>query len=228
MTTLHKILQRQINKHFGTLENTPLELLPFLKVISETYDHDEKDRKMLERSIGISSAEMKELNTRLAQEVKEVKEAEKKLVNVNRLYAFISHINQTIVHVTDMQTLFNEACQIAITHGKFELAWIGILDESNRTLSLVAQNNTPTSDLEIFRSMKYKYADDGPMAHLLIQDKFYAINNYAEEPEQSFWYQYAHARGFQSSIILPIKKSGKTQYIFSLFSKKQTSSITRR
>ena len=37
-------------------------------------------------------------------------EAEQKLIKANRLYLFISQINQMIVRTTDEQTLFKEAC----------------------------------------------------------------------------------------------------------------------
>lgn len=69
---LNKLLRRQLVKFFGdNAEKVSAELKDFLKVVSESYDHYEKDRRMLERSIEISSAEMMELNNRLRQEVEE-------------------------------------------------------------------------------------------------------------------------------------------------------------
>jgi PAS domain S-box-containing protein len=57
----NKLLQRQLQKHFG--EQLPPGLLSeFLHAISSCYDHYEQDRVMLERSIEISSEEMIELN----------------------------------------------------------------------------------------------------------------------------------------------------------------------
>ncbi|HEY4151136.1 MAG TPA: hypothetical protein VGM41_19495, partial [Chitinophagaceae bacterium] len=44
---------------------------------------------------------------------------DEKIVKDNRLYSFISHINQMIVRVTDETTLFKEACRIAVDVGKF-------------------------------------------------------------------------------------------------------------
>ncbi|MBS1778246.1 MAG: PAS domain S-box protein [Bacteroidetes bacterium] len=68
----NKLLRRQLVKLFGdNAEKVSAELKDFLKVVSESYDHYEKDRRMLERSIEISSKEMIELNNRLKQEVEE-------------------------------------------------------------------------------------------------------------------------------------------------------------
>jgi len=56
------------------------------------------------------------------------KDAEEKLNKINRLYAFISEINQCIVHLQDEHDLFRNACRIAIEFGKFKMAWIGMFD----------------------------------------------------------------------------------------------------
>ena len=56
------------------------------------------------------------------------KEAEAKVVRLNRVYSVLSGINTTIVRVHDRNELFAEACRIAVEHGKFRMAWIGLLD----------------------------------------------------------------------------------------------------
>lgn len=58
---LNKLLQRQVQKYFGSA-GVPEVLLPFLESINASYEHFEQDRLMLECSIEISSAEMFELN----------------------------------------------------------------------------------------------------------------------------------------------------------------------
>ena len=56
----NKLLQRQLQKHFG--DSIPENLVAFLEVVKASYEHYEQDRTMLERSIEISSEEMIELN----------------------------------------------------------------------------------------------------------------------------------------------------------------------
>ncbi len=58
---MHKLLQRQVQKHFKDLP-IPECLIGLLEVISSSYEHYNQDRLMLERSIEISSLEMMELN----------------------------------------------------------------------------------------------------------------------------------------------------------------------
>ncbi len=67
---MNKLLVRQIKKYLrdsGSKEN----IQELFKAISESYDHYEKDRKMLERSIELTSSEMIELNNKLRKETEE-------------------------------------------------------------------------------------------------------------------------------------------------------------
>lgn len=67
---LNKLLQRQVQKYLGDPETIPGELAALLKAVSDSYDHFEKDRKMLERSIDLSSQEMITLNEQLKKDIR--------------------------------------------------------------------------------------------------------------------------------------------------------------
>ncbi|MCD6065682.1 MAG: kinE 2 [Bacteroidetes bacterium] len=76
---LNKLLVRQIQKHFGGLENVSPDMHDFLLAVTEAYDHYEKDHSMLERSIDLSSGEMIELNKELREETKKLRAAHHEL-----------------------------------------------------------------------------------------------------------------------------------------------------
>jgi signal transduction histidine kinase len=78
----NKLLNRQLHKHLGELNEIPENYIGVLRVISESYDHYEKDRKMLERSIDLSSNEMIDLNSKLKKEADELKKAHFELKTV--------------------------------------------------------------------------------------------------------------------------------------------------
>lgn len=64
---------------------------------------------------------------------------QEQLGELNRLYSVLSAINRIIVRVQDRHRLLEEACQIAVTPGRFRLAWIGLLDEERGMFNPVAQ-----------------------------------------------------------------------------------------
>lgn len=68
---MNKLLQRQIAKYNGSTDELPDSVMKFLQTVSDSYDHYEKDRRLLERSIELSSMELKELNGKLKKETEE-------------------------------------------------------------------------------------------------------------------------------------------------------------
>jgi PAS domain S-box-containing protein len=151
----------------------------------------------------------------ISYDITERKETEEKINKVNRLYSFISHINKTISHVNNEQTLFDEACKIAVEQGKFEMAWIGMADTAQRKIKLVAGCGISASDIELLADKTYDI--DGPTEKVLKSGEYYAVNNIQDEKKLS-WKKYARERGFNSSISLAIKKSGKVIGTFDVYS----------
>lgn len=68
---MNKLLERQIAKHQVDPEGLSPELRSLLETIDHSYNHFEKDRVLLERSIDISSRELQEINASLKRENEE-------------------------------------------------------------------------------------------------------------------------------------------------------------
>ena len=69
---MNKLLSRQFKKYLGQAKAFPPGFDQFIAAISESYDHFERDRKIIERSIEISSNEMIGLNIELRKEKEEL------------------------------------------------------------------------------------------------------------------------------------------------------------
>jgi diguanylate cyclase (GGDEF)-like protein/PAS domain S-box-containing protein len=72
------------------------------------------------------------------QDVSVQKRAEERIRRLNRVHGVLSGINTLIVRVRDRQELFNEACSIAIRHGGFRMAWLGLVDPAGLRVEAVA------------------------------------------------------------------------------------------
>ncbi len=74
---MNKLLQRQIERFLvGRVEETPRELAPLLRAIDEAYEGFDADRRLIERSLDISSEELSEINRRLRREISERRQME--------------------------------------------------------------------------------------------------------------------------------------------------------
>lgn len=72
---MHRILERQISRSIGTLPaDTPHPWLDLLQAVSNAYAHADDDRRLLTRSIELSSREFSELNERLRLEKETVEQ----------------------------------------------------------------------------------------------------------------------------------------------------------
>lgn len=141
--------------------------------------------------------------------------AEEKLVYENRLYGFISQINQAILHVKDENALFTEACRVAVDKGGFSFAWIGMTNNFNREIALDASWGTTETDKAFFTD--YIYEPEGPIAKVIGGMEYYAIAEIHKNASQDF-INYAIHRGFKSAICLALKKSGNIIGTFSMYS----------
>ena len=52
------------------------------------------------------------------------RQTEHRLRRKNRMYDFLSHVNQAIVRSEDEQALLTRVCQVAVDHGQFRKAWV--------------------------------------------------------------------------------------------------------
>lgn len=67
--------------------------------------------------------------------ITESKKAEDEINRLNRLYQFISRINESMLKLDSKEEILAEACNIAVDVGKFQMAWFGTYDEQNDKIS---------------------------------------------------------------------------------------------
>jgi len=101
---LNKFILRQINKYIGDPADLPQNYQDLFNVLSDMYEHYEKDRNMLERSIELSSQEMVDLNCRLGKETSELKKAHHELKtlfeNLENVIFSVDMVNNKVLQIS--------------------------------------------------------------------------------------------------------------------------------
>lgn len=153
------------------------------------------------------------------EDITERKKAEAEVSRANRLYAFISQINQMVVRAQKQDMIFSESCRIAIEHGKFRMAWFGLVDEEEQTVKPFAWNGFEEGYLS--RMEKISTANipggRGPTGKATREGKTFFCNDIANDPCMAPWREDALLRGYRASISLPIKVFGKVIGTFNLY-----------
>lgn len=149
------------------------------------------------------------------------KRAEDLILKKNRLYQFISSINQMIVRADSEDLIFKEACDIAIQVGKFSMAWIGRLDEMTGAIAPVSYAG---EDLSHFVSLApntslREMQDDAnsPTIKAIKEARHIICNDLVAQVDQTPWKEVSRQFGFRSSIALPLFRDGKVFGVFSLY-----------
>jgi len=143
-------------------------------------------------------------------DVTERRRAEARILRLNRLYATLSQINQTIVHVRDRASLFEQICRVAVEHGQFRLAWIGLLDEAAGQL-------VPTvfagEELGYLTNLRITYRDEqqgrGPTGTAIREGRCIICQDIATDPRMQPWRDAALQRGYRSTASVPIRQDGR-------------------
>jgi len=102
---MHDILERQVARYLGpdALEKAPKEVISLLNAISETYEHADDDRKLIERSLDISSRELNEYISLLAATIESTEDGllvinqNGMITTFNSRFIEIWHIPQEVI-----------------------------------------------------------------------------------------------------------------------------------
>jgi len=155
----------------------------------------------------------------LTAEIAERKRAEEKVKRLNRIYAVLSGINMTIVRIHDRQELFAEACRIAVEHGQFRMAWIGLLDPNGEAVTPVAKAGFEEGYLD---QMRLTARDDVPdscplVARALRGNVPIICNDIGTDVRMARWREAALQRGYRSVVVFPLHVADKKVGLFLLY-----------
>jgi PAS domain S-box-containing protein len=135
------------------------------------------------------------------------REDEVKIRKLNRLYAFISQVDQAIIHNRDRQKLFDEVCRIAVEHGKFRMAWIGMADPGKQVVkpcSWAGLEGRYLSDVVLFK-LTGRQEEYGPAGTAIRDNKHVVCNNIETDTLMALRREEALKRGYRSVIALPLR-----------------------
>lgn len=145
----------------------------------------------------------------IPRDITVLKEHEREIKRLSRLYAALSQINQAIVWLPDRDKLFQKICQVLVEFGGIRMAWIGWLDDATQQLMPVAQFGDGTAYISLIRV----YADErpegqGPGGRAFRTGQPYVCNDMLNDPVLLAWQSEIQRYGFQASAALPIRMNG--------------------
>lgn len=110
-------------------------------------EHQKKDGSIfhVEISIRLISIEALRYYQIIIKDVDERKKAERRIVQLMRIYDLLSSVNQSMMHATTREQLLKDVCEVAFRKGQFSLVWVDRIsnykDDIERVVAFGAESN---------------------------------------------------------------------------------------
>jgi len=155
----------------------------------------------------------------IGRDITDLKRQAARIARLNRVYAFLSGINTTIVRTRARQTLFDEACRIAVEHGGFLMAWIGLLDGNGLDVTPAAQAGQDNGYLDKIQLTAREGEPDSCLllAEALQKDAAVICNDIETDARVVRWRAPALQRGFRSLVVFPLHQDSKLVGVLLLY-----------
>ncbi len=161
----------------------------------------------------------KKYQQRIIRDITERKISEMHILRQNRLYSVLSNINKMIVRVKDLETMYNEACRIAVEEGKFLFACISSWDDQKNLFTPVAKyGSLPFKGENLYGHLK-KVISELPYNLQAIKSKeFQVINDVEADLALTKWQKKNDLRDVSSLAAFPISFRQEMFGVFTIFS----------
>jgi signal transduction histidine kinase len=154
----------------------------------------------------------------LDRQIDRRRRSEEKLLQLNRLYAVLSNVNQAIVRIRDRDWLFREVCRIAVQDGSFKTAWIGAVESDENTIKPVAHWTADRDD----RGQPELEAIGAPEERDLLQEvvrgnTHLIANDILGHPGRRDWRDATSHHGHRSVAALPVRLHDRVAGVLVVF-----------
>ena len=172
----------------------------------------EQEDKIRERTEELTAA-----NEHLRKEILERKNAETQVLRLNRLYATLSNVNQSIVWIRQIDRLQMDICRIAVEYGEFQEVWIGIIDQKANQMEACSYSSgsgeAPVETLDLAAVQR----GGGPTGEALRSGKTIIRNGPSDNPDLDPWIDESVARERKSTAAFPLFIKGRLAGALSIY-----------
>ncbi|MEO5822359.1 MAG: PAS domain-containing protein [Vicinamibacteraceae bacterium] len=152
-------------------------------------------------------------------DITERKRDELRISHLNRVYAVMSDINQTIVREPELDRLLDEACRVVVETGGFRMAWLGLVDPQSGRLIRRAQAGADDATQQVIDRMIVAEPPAGCAftARALASGQPQVCEDIADDPEAQSWRAAALDRGYRTMAAFAIVRNARVIGAFNIY-----------
>ena len=154
----------------------------------------------------------------LDREIARRRQSERRVLQLNRLYAVLSRTSQSIVRIRERDALFREVCRIAVEDGLFRMAWVGTVHPQTGVVEPAAFAGLEDGYLGGIHIAAADVPEgQGPTGRTLRERRHFVCADIAADPRLLPWRDAALARGYRSSAAFPLQFGDSVVGVFTLY-----------
>jgi len=136
------------------------------------------------------------------------RQTEHRLRRKNRMYDFLSHVNQAIVRSDDEQTLLERVCQVAVDHGQFRKAWVAQFELPGvRRLSCRAEaGDVLEKAVSLSFDLLPREMADAQLDSALRHGRTFRTRDLSRDRMAPAWVQLAISLGLPGCVVVPLRR----------------------
>ncbi len=150
-----------------------------------------------------------------AQLIKHTKRAINRTLDISRMHAMLSAVNQVMIKTKTESQIFSDICKIFVEQGEFRLAWIGILDEKAHITQTYFCGDESYVNF-VVKSLNENLST-GPTSKVIKRKRIFINNDTSKNRLLKPWKKEMLSRDYLSSASLPIIKKGKLIGILNIY-----------
>ena len=152
-----------------------------------------------------------------------IAQREQSLLKQQALYQALAQTNKSIIQFNDKQELFNKLCQIATAQVYLTLAWVGIVNNTESKLNIVASSGKSKDCLhKLDFSLKPNNGNQNnsiiPATRAVLNKKIVLINDFLNHSDTRPQHEAAREANIQAVAALPIFQNRQVIGVFSVYS----------
>ncbi|MEO8394150.1 MAG: PAS domain S-box protein, partial [Chloroflexota bacterium] len=155
---------------------------------------------------------------KITRDLAQRKQAEDQIRTLHRTLGVLSDINQAIVRIRHMPTLFEQACQIAVEKGAFSMAWVGLLDPTTQRVKPVSQAGLTEGVLEASTIVLGGELHGRSAAARTLRAGVHVVcSDIAHDSRTTRWRADALRMGYHASAAFPLQVAGEVRGTLNLY-----------
>lgn len=136
-----------------------------------------------------------------------------RISRLNRIHSVLSSIDSALLRIRDKSELLNEACRIAMGHGRFGLVWICVMDPETQMVRPVAWAGTGSEQVSSteFNLREAVHGAPSIAATAIREDRYIISNDTGNDPGLPPPQACTHYLGYRSCASFPLRIEGRVR-----------------